>query len=193
METGWPLEDDLSRGQLQQRYPDADDVISYEVEETSGKVVVALNGEAIELDVAYRNPTEGICTWRGKPLPFATAWVNDDLHLWLDGSLFIFQRVERQRERNAVGLDEPGIPSERATAFAQDNRRIFSGMAGRVLSVSVRPGDRISSGDEVCVLEAMKMEQIIRSTLNGIVKTIHVEPDRQVSTGDLIVELEDEA
>lgn len=186
----------MSRGQLQQRYPDADDVISYEIEEASEKLIIYLNGEPVELRVAYRNPTEGICTWRGKPLPFATAWVNDDLHLWLDGSLFIFQRVERQRERNAVGLasgDAPGIPSGRATAFAQDNRRIFSGMAGRVLSVSVRPGDRISSGDEVCVLEAMKMEQIIRSTLNGVVKAIHIEPDRQVSTGDLLVELEDEA
>jgi biotin carboxyl carrier protein len=63
-------------------------------------------------------------------------------------------------------------------------------MPGRVMSIRVRPGDRVSAGDEVCVVEAMKMEQSIRSPRDGVVKTVHVQPLDSVSADDPLVELE---
>ena len=54
----------------------------------------------------------------------------------------------------------------------------------------VRPGDRVSAGDEVCVVEAMKMEQSIRAPKSGVVKTIHVQPMDSVSANDPLMELE---
>ena len=63
-------------------------------------------------------------------------------------------------------------------------------MAGRVMSVNVRPGDPVTSGQELCVLEAMKMEQSIRAPQDGVVKTIHVAPMQQVVTNAPLVELE---
>ncbi len=65
-----------------------------------------------------------------------------------------------------------------------------SPMPGRVMSISVRPGDRVSAGDEVCVVEAMKMEQSIRAPRDGVVKTIHVQPLDSVSANDPLIELE---
>ncbi len=63
-------------------------------------------------------------------------------------------------------------------------------MPGRVLAVMVRPGDQVSAGDEVCVVEAMKMEQTIRADRSGVVRTIHVQPMDSVSTNDPLIELE---
>jgi biotin carboxyl carrier protein len=63
-------------------------------------------------------------------------------------------------------------------------------MPGRVISVSVRPGDRVSEGDEVCVVEAMKMEQSIRATRDGVVKTVHVQPADPVKANGPLIELE---
>ena len=63
-------------------------------------------------------------------------------------------------------------------------------MAGRVISIMVRPGDRVSEGDELCVVEAMKMEQSIRATRNGVVKAIHVQPMDSVAANDPLIELE---
>ena len=63
-------------------------------------------------------------------------------------------------------------------------------MPGRVMSITVRPGDAVSEGDEVCVVEAMKMEQSIRAPRNGIVKEIHVQPLDSVNANDPLVELE---
>ena len=63
-------------------------------------------------------------------------------------------------------------------------------MPGRVISIMVRPGASVSAGDELCVLEAMKMEQSIRAARDGVVKAIHVQPMDSVSANDLLMELE---
>lgn len=63
-------------------------------------------------------------------------------------------------------------------------------MPGRVIAIRVRPGDRVAAGDEVCVVEAMKMEQSIRSPQNGVVKEIRVQPTDSVRTNDPLLELE---
>ncbi len=63
-------------------------------------------------------------------------------------------------------------------------------MPGRVMSILVRPGDRVSAGDEVCVVEAMKMEQSIRTSRDGVVKAVHVQPLDPVNADDPLVELE---
>ena len=65
-----------------------------------------------------------------------------------------------------------------------------SPMPGRVMSITVRPGQRVSAGEEVCVVEAMKMEQSIRAPRAGVVKAIHVQPLDSVSADDPLIELE---
>jgi len=54
----------------------------------------------------------------------------------------------------------------------------------------VRPGDQVAAGDELCVVEAMKMEQSIRAARSGIIKTINVQPMDSVSANDPLIELE---
>ena len=56
--------------------------------------------------------------------------------------------------------------------------------------MTVRPGDSVSAGQEVCVVEAMKMEQSIRAATAGVVKVVHTKPMEQVSADEPLVELE---
>jgi biotin carboxyl carrier protein len=58
------------------------------------------------------------------------------------------------------------------------------------MSILVRPAARVSSGDEVCVVEAMKMEQSICSPRDGVVRYVHVQPLDTVNANDPRVELE---
>ena len=67
---------------------------------------------------------------------------------------------------------------------------ITSPMAGKVLAIRVRPGDEVAAGDEVCVVEAMKMEQSIQAPRSGTVKQVHVTPMQQVNMNAPLVELE---
>ena len=67
---------------------------------------------------------------------------------------------------------------------------ITSPMSGKVLVVRVKPGDRVAAGAEVCVVEAMKMEQSIRAHRDGAVKEVYVKPLDQVNIHAPLLELE---
>lgn len=63
-------------------------------------------------------------------------------------------------------------------------------MPGTILSIDVAVGDQVVTGDPICVLEAMKMQQILRADWSGVVSVVHVVVGQQVSDGSPIVELE---
>ena len=63
-------------------------------------------------------------------------------------------------------------------------------MPGIVLSVAVGVGDQVTTGDDICVLEAMKMQQTLKADWSGVVSAVHVIAGQQVQDGDAIVELE---
>ena len=63
-------------------------------------------------------------------------------------------------------------------------------MPGRVVAVSVAEGEAIEPGRALVVLEAMKMQNEIRSDRAGVVRRVHVVPGQAVEGGDPLVELE---
>ena len=63
-------------------------------------------------------------------------------------------------------------------------------LPGTVMSIAVKVGDTVNVGDKVAVLEAMKMENDIRSDKSGTVKTICVNPGDAILEGADILILE---
>jgi propionyl-CoA carboxylase alpha chain len=81
-------------------------------------------------------------------------------------------------------------PRYRSAPTSSSDTVLRSPMSGRVISVMVRPGDHVSVGEEVCVVEAMKMEQSIQTTHDGVVKIVHVKPMDSVNAHEALIELE---
>jgi len=54
------------------------------------------------------------------------------------------------------------------------------------VKVHVEAGDRVRSGDPICVLEAMKMENEVRSQVDGEVIEVKVRPGDTISTGQVM-------
>ncbi|PNJ78291.1 PCCA isoform 4, partial [Pongo abelii] len=65
-----------------------------------------------------------------------------------------------------------------------------SPMPGVVVAVSVKPGDAVAEGQEICVIEAMKMQNSMTAGKTGTVKSVHCRAGDTVGEGDLLVELE---
>ncbi|XP_023477550.1 propionyl-CoA carboxylase alpha chain, mitochondrial isoform X1 [Equus przewalskii] len=65
-----------------------------------------------------------------------------------------------------------------------------SPMPGVVVAVSVKPGDMVAEGQEICVIEAMKMQNSMTAGKTGKVKLVHCKAGDTVGEGDLLVELE---
>ena len=63
-------------------------------------------------------------------------------------------------------------------------------MVGKIVSVSVKVGDKIKEDDQVAVLEAMKMEMPVVAPITGTVKEIRVTPGQEVEAEAVIAMIE---
>ncbi len=59
-------------------------------------------------------------------------------------------------------------------------------MQGTIVKVVVSEGDAVEEGDEICVLEAMKMENSIKADKAGTIATLNVEAGQSVGSGDVV-------
>ena len=62
---------------------------------------------------------------------------------------------------------------------------------GTIVSVAVRPGDRVSAGQPLLVLEAMKMKNLIKASRAAQVAAVAVQPGDQVTQGQRLIEFSD--
>ncbi len=63
-------------------------------------------------------------------------------------------------------------------------------MPGLVLKINVKPGDEIKKGDALLVLEAMKMENILKAEGDAVIKAIHTETSKAVEKNQVLIEFE---
>ncbi len=68
--------------------------------------------------------------------------------------------------------------------------RIVSPIQGTVLRVAVETGAQVKSGDLICVVEAMKMENEITAPQDGVVSQLNVSPGETVQTGAVLAVIE---
>lgn len=70
------------------------------------------------------------------------------------------------------------------------SKLIISPMPGLVVSVDVTVGQDVQEGEAVCIVEAMKMQNIIRAEADGTVKSINVGAGDSVAADEIMVEFE---
>ncbi len=67
---------------------------------------------------------------------------------------------------------------------------ILAPMPGKIIDVLVKVGDKVSEDDELVILEAMKMENPVYATADGVVKEVKVKKDDTVDADQLLLVLE---
>ena len=68
------------------------------------------------------------------------------------------------------------------------SKYLLSPMPGLLVSVAVADGQRVKAGEELAVIEAMKMENVLRAEQDGEVKAIHASPGDSLTVDQKIVE-----
>jgi propionyl-CoA carboxylase alpha chain len=71
---------------------------------------------------------------------------------------------------------------------ADTSKWVLSPMPGLVVSIDVLPGREVKTGEVVAVIEAMKMQNILRAERDGVVKAISVKPGDSVAADEVLVE-----
>jgi len=89
-----------------------------------------------------------------------------------------------------ANLDEIVYKLSGGAEVSDSQLTLRSQIPGKVISIAVEEGANIKKGDNVCVLESMKMQVGIKSHKDGTVKSIKVKQGGTVAKNDVIAEIE---
>ena len=89
---------------------------------------------------------------------------------------------------SASGETPAATPAPGAQVAPSAGNSLTAPLPGVIKSVSVREGQLVSSGDELLVIEAMKMDNVIRASREGTVETVYAIEGHQVAYGERLLE-----
>jgi len=90
--------------------------------------------------------------------------------------------VQKERALDSL-IAALGLDREKVRKLHQ----LKSPMPGRVIAIAVKVGDEIHVGDELLTLEAMKMENVLKSDGTGVVKSIDIQLQDVVDKGKVLI------
>jgi biotin carboxyl carrier protein len=98
--------------------------------------------------------------------------------------------------RVAIQETDSALPPRKETTepaaeqeLSEEEFTIRTPIPGTLVSIDVEPGDKVTKGECVCVVEAMKLYNEIESPYEGVVNEIKASPETAVMAGDAIVVL----
>jgi|SRR5580692_3705037 biotin carboxyl carrier protein len=150
-----------------------------ELDCAEGRWSCRLNGRNFEVDAVLARPD--VLSLRVGNLAYEvkSERVANGLHLWVGNTRFA---VEVRDPRSLRGRIRAGDD--------QGPRKIVAPMPGKVVRLLVREGDEVEPGRGVAVVEAMKMQNEIKSPKRGTVQKILVTEGAAVNAGDVLAIVE---
>ncbi len=145
-----------------------------EVRESKGALRVSVDGVAFELDVREVAPGTFLLDQGQRRETFHCVRDGDRIHLFWRGVVY---RLEQQREGSRA-------------AHRHVSGGLEAPMPGKLIKLSVTPGQSVAKGQEILVIEAMKMENALRAPRDGTVKSVAARLGDMVAPGVVLVEIE---
>jgi pyruvate carboxylase subunit B len=158
--------------------------------ETPHEVIVVAEAVNIDGDLVVGRVAE----IEGTPVRMVT--IGDEVHrvvvrrgpqrgdytLWVDGYRF---DVEALDERTSAIRE-----LSKLSAAAAGPAPLVAPMPGLIVRVNAKAGDKVSQGQGLVVMEAMKMENELRAAAGGTVKAVNVTAGTAVEKGTVLIEME---
>ncbi|SRR6266498_337564 len=170
---------------------------------TVGDVIyeIELTPVASTSDTREKPATSWSCKLNGREgLVDAVQIGPDTLSLLLEGkSIEVRREFSRERQQillngtsyEVVVRDPRSLRSRKRTGSSDEGpQRLVSSMPGKVMRILAREGDQISAGQGIIVVEAMKMQNEIRSSKAGTLKKLLVREGRNVNAGEVLAIVE---
>lgn len=102
-------------------------------------------------------------------------------YAWLGGRQFVIEKPKE--EEKAFGAED---------ITAGDRQSVYAPMPGSIVKVLVEPGQKVSEGEPLIIVEAMKMETSLYSSIDGFVTAVNARQGEQVNTDLVLVLIEKE-
>lgn len=150
-----------------------------ELTRADGKWNCRLDGREVVVDAVLARHDVLSVIIGGKAYEIKRERIATDMHLWV-GS-----------ERYAVQVRDPrSLRSRQAADDGRGPRKLVAPMPGRVVRVLVREAAEVEAGQGVVVVEAMKMQNEIKSPKKGVVRNLMASEGANVIAGDVLAIVE---
>jgi len=106
------------------------------------------------------------------------AQTNGKIFVHVDGSVHVLEDIVAQ-EQEAGGGDE----------ITDGVQKVKAPMPGKVVKIPVEEGQAVTAGTAVCIVEAMKMENVVVSKIDGTIKNVAFKAGDLVDTDSTILEI----
>lgn len=168
------------------------------------RYLVNIDGKEFDIELEYRSE-KYFAVINGKKVEIASYRLGESRSLLLidDQAHEVDVRSNGYDNRKIVFMKGMEIPAEiedynlaqlRKTAGMSSEvtvaRQLKAAMPGLVVQVKVKPGDEVAKGQALLVIEAMKMENIIKAQAEATVKAVHVSGGMSIEKGDKLLEFE---
>ena len=90
-----------------------------------------------------------------------------------------------------AGRSSHRVRSEPGPSRVEGRQTVMAPMPGRVVRVLVAVGDRVTAGQAVVIVEAMKMENELRAPRDGVVREVAAREGAAVEAGAVLVAMDD--
>jgi biotin carboxyl carrier protein len=151
-----------------------------ELAKNDGRWQCRLDGRDLQVDAVLTRPEVLSLLIDGKSYEIKRERGASDLHLWVGSARF---RVELRDPRSLQGRKD-------RAGDAKGPKRLLAPMAGRVIRVLVSETDSVEAGQGLVVVEAMKMQNEIKSPKTGVVQKVLASEGANVNAGDVLVIVE---
>lgn len=154
---------------------------SYSVEKVDDSIQV--NGKAINWDLQWISDRKVHLIVENKSLEAELVSIDKNsktIQIRLGNKTSTLQL----KDRFDVLLEQMGMSSN----SSQMLKEIKAPMPGLILDLKVKPGDEVKKGEVVLILEAMKMENIIKSPGDGVVKVVKVSLHQSVEKNQVLIQ-----
>lgn len=147
-----------------------------DISQDDAKVSCSIDGTVVNADAIEIAPGIYSILIDGHSFEVRVAPFGGELSASVDSTEYVLRiRDPRKWERNR------GAPSS-----SQGRQDVVAPMPGRIVRVLVRPGDSVTAGQGIIVVEAMKMQNEVRSLKEGRVERVLVKEGQVVNAGDAI-------
>ncbi len=166
--------------------------------------LVNIDGKEFDIELEYRSE-KYFAVVNGRKVEVASYRLGESRSLLLinDQAHEVDVRSNGYDNRKTVFMKGMEIPAEiedynlaqlRKTSGmsseASMTKQLKAAMPGLVVEVKVKPGDKVAKGQTLLVIEAMKMENIIKAQREATVKAVYISGGMSVEKGDKLLEFE---
>ena len=150
-----------------------------ELDQSDDRWSCRLDGKPIEADAVLARPNVLSLFIGNKAYEVKCERVGDDIHIWVGSRRFA-----------AEVRDPRSLRSRIQVADDQGPKKLSAPMPGKVVRVLLKQGDPVEAGSGVLVVEAMKMQNEVKSPKKGTIQKILVSEGAAVNAGDVLAIVE---